>query len=56
MKKPAVSKKISKLVREGVPQRRAVAEALSMQRAGRLTAGGGYRRVKKKRAGKITMS
>jgi len=42
-----VSKKISKLVAEGTPQKQAVAEALSMQRAGRLTPGGGYRRVKK---------
>jgi hypothetical protein len=44
-----VSLKISKLRREGTPQRQAVAEALSMQRAGRLTASGGYRRVGKKR-------
>jgi hypothetical protein len=52
-KKTAVSKKISKLVHEGVPQKQAVAESLSMQRAGRLTPGGGYKRVaKKKRKGR----
>jgi hypothetical protein len=44
------SKKISHLVREeGVPQRQAVAMALSMKRAGRLTKEGGYRRVGRKR-------
>jgi hypothetical protein len=48
-KKSAVSKKISKLVREGVSQKQAVAEALSMKRAGRLTKSGGYRRVKGKK-------
>lgn len=47
-KKTAVSKKISKLVREGTPQKQAVAEALSMKRAGRLTKNGGYKRVHKK--------
>ena len=41
-------KKISKLIDEGVPQKQAVAESLSMKRAGRLTPGGGYRRVHKK--------
>jgi hypothetical protein len=41
----AVSKKIGHLVREGKPQKQAVATALSMKRAGRLTPGGGYKRV-----------
>ncbi len=40
--------KISKLVREGVPQKQAVAESLSMKRASRLTKSGGYIRSKKK--------
>ena len=43
-----VGKKIEILMGEGKPQKQAVATALSMQRAGRLTASGGYRRVKKK--------
>lgn len=43
--RPAESAKISKLVREGVPQKQAVATALSMKRAGRLTPGGGYIRA-----------
>lgn len=38
----AVSKKIGVLVREGKPQKQAVAMALSMKRAGRLTKSGGY--------------
>jgi hypothetical protein len=42
-----VSKKISKLVHEGTPQKQAVATALSMQRAGRITPEGDYRHVKK---------
>ena len=42
----AVSKKISHLVHEGKPQRQAVAMALSMQRAHRLTKEGGYIRAK----------
>lgn len=46
--KSRVGKKISHLVGEGVPQRQAVAESLSMQRAGRLTPSGGYRRVGRK--------
>lgn len=48
-KKSAESKKISKLVREGVPQDQAVAESLSMKRAGRLTKSGGYIRAGRKR-------
>ena len=40
--KKAVGKKISKLMREGKGQKQAVAESLSMKRAGRLTPGGGY--------------
>lgn len=44
MKKTPVSKKISVLVKEGVPQKQAVAEALAMQRAHRLTKSGGYKR------------
>ena len=36
------SKKISKLMDEGKPQDQAVATALSMKRAGRLTKSGGY--------------
>jgi hypothetical protein len=48
--KTAEGKKISKLVDEGVPQKQAVAETLSMKRAGRLTKSGGYRRVGKKRS------
>jgi hypothetical protein len=46
-RKDRVSKKISILRHEGVPQEQAVAESLSMKRAGRLTKSGGYRRVKK---------
>lgn len=42
------SKKIGKLVREGVPQKQAVATALSMKRAGRLGPDGGYKRAKKR--------
>jgi hypothetical protein len=41
-------KKISHLVKEGIPQKQAVAEALSMKRAHRLTSSGGYIRSKKK--------
>lgn len=42
-----VSKKIGHLVREGRPQKQAVAMALSMKRAGQLTKAGGYRRAGK---------
>jgi hypothetical protein len=46
----AVSAKISKLVKkEGMPQKRAVATALNMSRAGRLGPKGGYRRKKRSR-------
>lgn len=49
-KKSAVSKKISKLVhREKMPVKQAVATALSMQRAGKLTKAGGYKRAKGKK-------
>ena len=41
-----VSKKISILMHEGTPQKQAVATALSMKRAGRLTKEGGYIRAK----------
>lgn len=41
------SKKISKLMHEGEPQKKAVAMAMSMEREHRLTEGGGYKRVKK---------
>ncbi len=53
-KRSAVSKKISLLRHEGVPQDQAVAESLSMQRAHRLTPSGTYVRVgrKRKRGGK----
>lgn len=52
-KRTPVGKKISVLMHEGVPQKQAIAESLSMQRAGRLTKEGGYRRVgRKKRGGK----
>lgn len=43
----AVGKKIEKLMAEGKSQDQAVATALAMQRAGRLTARGGYRRKDK---------
>lgn len=42
----AVGRKIEKLMVEGKPQKQAVATALSMKRAGRLTATGGYIRKK----------
>lgn len=42
---PGVGKKISHLVAEGKPQKQAVAEALSMQQAGRLDASGNYEHV-----------
>lgn len=50
-----IGKKISLLVGEGTPQKQAVAEALSMDRAHRLTANGDYIRAKKGRYGKSQM-
>lgn len=44
-----VSAKIRHLRAEGVTQKQAVAMALSMARAGRITKGGGYRRVKRRK-------
>lgn len=43
-------KKISLLRSEGVPQDQAVAQALSMKRAGRLTKSGSYIRAHKKKS------
>src|SRR5581483_9088843 len=40
-----VSKKIGVLRHEGVPQKQAVAMAINMGKAGRITKSGGYRRV-----------
>ena len=48
MPKSPVSKKISKLRHEGKSQDQAVATALSMKRAGRLTKEGRYVRKKRK--------
>ena len=48
--KSPVSKKISKLVREGVPHRQAVAMALSMKNSGRLGPRGGYRRSRPRKS------
>tara|TARA_R100000808_G_C2119433_1_gene131101 strand:- start:928 stop:1104 length:177 start_codon:yes stop_codon:yes gene_type:complete len=45
-KKTALSKKISHLMSEGKSQKQAVATALSMKKAGRLTKDGGYRKKK----------
>ena len=42
-----VGKKIEHLMAEGKPQKQAVAMALSMDRAHRLTKSGGYIRAKK---------
>ena len=50
MKRTRVGKKISKLRHEGVPEDQAVAESMSMDRAGRLTKAGGYIRSKKRRS------
>ncbi len=47
-KKSPVSKKIKKLKREGKSKKQAVATALSMKKAGRLTKSGAYKRVKPK--------
>ncbi len=43
-----VSAKISHLREEGVPEKKAVATALNMERAGRLGPKGGYKRGKKR--------
>lgn len=51
MSNSPVSDKIKVLMHEGTPQRQAVAEALSMERAGRLRPGGVYVRVKKVASG-----
>lgn len=45
---PAVRKKTAKLIREGKSPDQAYATAWSMQRAGRLTKGGGYKAKSKK--------
>lgn len=47
MSSKLVGQKINALRTEGVPQRQAVAEALSMERAGRLRPGGVYVPAKK---------
>jgi hypothetical protein len=44
-----VSEKISRLRREGTPERQSVAKALSMERAGRLRRGGRYVPVRRGR-------
>jgi hypothetical protein len=51
-KRDRVSKKISILRHEDVPQKQAVAMALNMQREGRLGPEGQYKRVGRKRATK----
>lgn len=40
-----VSKAIALMVKEGIPQKQAVAKALSMEREGRLRADGSYKPV-----------
>jgi hypothetical protein len=50
-KQSSVSKKISYLRHEGVPQDQAVAEALSMKQAGRLTREGKYIRKRSRKRG-----
>jgi len=49
-----VSQKISVLRHEGTPQRQAVAEAISMGRAGRLRQGGVYVRAKGKKSNRAS--
>ena len=44
-----VGKKIAYLREEGVPRDQAIATAISMGRAGRLTRSGGYVRARRKR-------
>jgi hypothetical protein len=48
-KRSAVSKKISTLRHEDVPEDQAVAMALNMKREGRLTKSGGYKRAGRRR-------
>jgi hypothetical protein len=48
-KKDRVSKKIGILVREGKDPKAAAGEAYGMEREGRLTPSGGYRRARKSR-------
>lgn len=51
-KQKRISEKISVLKREGEPQDKAVATAINMERSGRLSKGGKYRHVgRKKRKG-----
>ena len=47
------SHKIGKLVRQGVPHKRAVAMALAMRDAGRLGPRGGYTRASRRRRGNV---
>jgi hypothetical protein len=47
-----VSDKIKVLRNEGVPEKQAVAESLSMQRAGRLRPGGRYIRKGSRKGGR----
>lgn len=47
-----IGKKISVLMHEGEPQKKAVAMAMNMEREHRLTESGGYKRVKGGRHGK----
>src|SRR4030095_5784430 len=46
-----VSKKIKVLRHEGVPEKQAIATAISMGKAGRITKSGGYRRGQKEYVG-----
>lgn len=45
LKNARVSKKISKLRHEGVPQKQAIATALNMERKKRITSSGDYKHV-----------
>ena len=49
-KRSPVSSKISQLQKEGYPHKQAVAIALSMQKSGRLTSSGGYRRSRRSKS------
>jgi hypothetical protein len=44
-----ISDKISYLRHEGVPQKQAIAEAMSMERSGRLRSGGRYIHKRRKK-------